>query len=440
MAASDSTAQPNALSQLIDARPITAVQLFVIALCAASMIVDGYDIQVMALAVPTLSRSWALPPASFELALSAIVIGISLGSGLLGPLADRFGRRTLLTLGMLAAGIATLCTASSSSLTQFVLWRTLTGLAMGAAIPSCAALTSEYAPLPHRSLAMSVINIGPPIGAFAAGFIAPPVLEAFGWRGTFLIGGAAPLLIAGVALFVPESLKFMLTRRPSDPRIARYLRRLAPDVEPASVYMPASANPPRASPLALLNRTYRARTMLLWGLVGLNLFNLYVLVSWLPTILEQSGWSAAGAIRGAVLIQAGGVVGGLTMSRFLDRGATKAAMVTGFTLAAVCMALFAVLPSGPWWVLLLLLTGVGVSGSQTSVNALSAAYYPPAIKATGVSWALLIGGIGSIIGPIAGGRLISWGLSPTAIVALLAIPSLACALGAAVSRREWQAD
>ncbi len=428
------------LGDLIDRRPMSRTQMAVVALCAAALFVDGYDIQVMALAVPSLAKAWSLPPSSFGLALSAVVIGISIGSGLIGPLGDRFGRKTMLVGAMTSIGIATACTALATTPGQFVAWRLLTGLALGAGIPSCAALTSEYAPVAKRSFVMGLMNVTSPIGAFAAGFIAPPVLEAFGWRGTFLIGGAAPLAIALlVVLLAPESLKFLMVRRASDPRIGRILNRVAPDIDPAVVGLQTIASRPGASPLALLNSEFRARTLLLWGMLALNLFNLYVLISWLPTLLGQSGWSSGSALQGAVLIQGGGVFGGLFMARFLDRGRTCLALVCGFLLSAGCLGLFAAIPSGGTWVALLLLLGAGVSGSQLSLNALSAAYYPPQIKATGVAWALLIGGIGSIIAPMAGAWMLEAHLSTIAILGLLAIPSLLCALAVSLMRREWQA-
>jgi MFS transporter, AAHS family, 4-hydroxybenzoate transporter len=418
---------------------MSAAQLAVVVLCTAALIVDGYDIQVMALAVPSLAKAWALPPSSFGLALSGVVIGITAGSLFLGPLGDRFGRRTMLIVGMAGAGLATAATALAGSPGQFVLWRCVTGAALGAAIPSCAALTFEFSPLAHRSFVMGLVNCGPPIGAFSAGFIAPPVLDAFGWRGTFLIGGAGPLVIAALALWLPESLKFLLVRSPADSRIARALRKVAPEVAPAMLYARAADVSERRSPADIIRAPYLRRTLLLWGMVSLNLFNLYVLVSWLSTFLEQSGWSSAAALRGAVLIQAGGVIGGLSMSRFLDRGATRAALIAGFLLCAASLASFALVRSPGAWIVLLLLVGAGVSGSQLSLNTLSAAYYPPAIKATGVAWALVIGGIGSILGPLAGGWLIELRLTPVTIMGLLAVPSLLCAAGASQLRREWQA-
>lgn len=427
------------LAELIDRRPLSAIQMWVAALCAAALFVDGYDIQVMALAVPSLSQAWSLPPSSFGYALAAVGLGIMFGSAILGPLGDRFGRRTLLVVTMTFVGLMTGCTALASTPAQFVGWRFATGVALGAGIPSCAALTSEYAPVASRSFVMGLMNVATPIGAFSAGFIAPPVLEAFGWRGTFLIGGMGPIIIALLALLVPESLKFLLVRRPTDARIARYLRRIAPDVDPATVVVQGRDEVQRISPLVLLAASFRARTLVLWSLVALNLFNLYVLISWLPTLLERSGWSLADALRGAVLIQGGGIVGGLLMSRFMDRGATKPALVGGFVLSAVSLVMFTLIHGQAAWVALLLLVGAGISGSQLSLNALSAAYYPPAIKATGVSWAVMIGGLGSIAAPVVGGSLIDIGLPLASILALLAVLSVICALGVGFMRREWQA-
>jgi AAHS family 4-hydroxybenzoate transporter-like MFS transporter len=192
--------------------------------------------------------------------------------------------------------------------------------------------------------------------------------------------------------------------------------------------------------LGLLRAPLRARTLLLWGMVGLNLFNLYLLVSWLPTLLRAAGWSLSAALRGAVLIQAGGVVGGLLIARLMDAGATRRALVGGFCLSAACLLLFAVLPSGAPWIALLLLLGAGVSGSQLALNVLSAAYYPPAIKATGVSWTIVVGGFGSIIAPLAGAWLLDLHLGPTVILALLALPALLNAAAVALMRQEWQAN
>jgi AAHS family 4-hydroxybenzoate transporter-like MFS transporter len=369
-----------------------------------------------------------------------VVIGITFGAGVLGPLGDRLGRKLMIVSAMILIGIATTGTALATTTTEFVVWRLATGAALGAGLPNCAALTAEYAPVARRSMAVGLMNIASPLGAFSAGFIAPPILDAFGWRGAFVVGGVAPLLVALLlALFVPESLKFLIVRRPADPRIGRILRRIAPDVDPASVYVRPPEKSYGASPLQLLNAQFRGRTLLLWTMISLNLFNLYVLVSWLPSLLQRSGWQMGDALRGAVLIQGGGIAGGILMSMLLDRGATRAAMLAGFCWIALCLFAFSVVPNGPGWIVLLLCLGMGVSGCQLSLNTLSAAYYPPAIKATGVSWALLLGGVGSTLGPITGAWMIDRGLSTVEILALLSIPAMLCAAGVALMKRSWQA-
>ncbi|MCC7461394.1 MAG: MFS transporter [Gammaproteobacteria bacterium] len=426
------------IARLIDGRPMSAAQRLVVAVCVAAMIVCGYGVQVMGLAVPALAAGWALPPSSFGLALSAMLVGLTVGSGLLGPLADRYGRRALLIAALVATGLFTAGTALSTTPTQFAAWRLATGIAVGAGLPACAALTAEYAPASYRSFVMGVLNAGAPAGAFAAGILAPPILAAFGWQGVFVIGGVVPLLLAALASAAPESLKFLYARRPASADTAATLQRVVPGIDPAGVCAATEAGGSGGGVLGLLRPPLRARTLLLWGMVGLNLFNLYVLVSWLPTLLSAAGWSMAAALRGAVLIQAGGVLGGLLIARLMDAGATRGALVGGFCLSAACLLLFNALPSGVSWVALLLLLGAGVSGSQLALSVLSAAYYPPAIKATGVSWAIVVGGIGSMAAPLAGAWLLDRHMGPMVILALLALPALLNALAVALMRREWQ--
>jgi MFS transporter, AAHS family, 4-hydroxybenzoate transporter len=433
---------PSEISRLIDERAMSWLQWLVGISCALVMFMDGYDIQVMALAVPSLSLQWSIEPSRFGVALSAAVLGIGLGGAFVAPWGDRIGRRPLLTIALLIAGLSTLATATSSTPTQFALWRLLTGVGIGAGIPNCNAWTSEYVPARIRGSLLVLMNAAIGIGAFSAGFIAIKLLNSWGWRGTFFIGGTVPLLIAAVLfLWAPESLKFLAARRPGDPRIAGILRRLAPDVALVGLQrqQPVESRSSAPSGFAqLLGPLYRRRTLILWGVVLANLFTLYVLISWLPTLLQRSGWSLGSAVGGAALIQAGGVIGGILLAFFLDRGKALPALLTAFLVAMACLVLFRVTPSGLAWVVLLLLLGGGVGGAQLALNALSTAYYPPAIKATGMSWVGVVGTLGSIVAPLAGGWAIEEGLPSVTILMVLALAPLVCAGGTLLMRREWQ--
>jgi AAHS family 4-hydroxybenzoate transporter-like MFS transporter len=436
------TLDPTEISRLIDERAMSWLQWLVGISCALVMFMDGYDIQVMALAVPSLSLEWSIEPSRFGVALSAAVLGIGLGGAFVAPWGDRLGRRPLLTIALLIAGMSTLATATSGTPTQFALWRLLTGVGIGAGIPNCNAWTGEYVPARIRGSLLVLMNAAIGIGAFSAGFIAIELLHSWGWRGTFFIGGTVPLLLAAVLfLWAPESLKFLAARRPGDPRIAGILRRLAPDVALVGLQRQQPVEAKSSAPAGftqLLGPIYRRRTLILWGVVLANLFTLYVLISWLPTLLQRSGWSLGSAVGGAALIQAGGVIGGILLAFFLDRGKALPALLCAFLVAVACLVLFRATPSGLAWVVLLLLLGGGVGGAQLALNALSTAYYPPAIKATGMSWVGVVGTLGSMIAPVAGGWAIEQGVTSVTILMVLAIAPLVCAGGTLLMRREWQ--
>ena len=430
------------LSRLLDERSLTALQILVAVLSALIMFVDGYDVQVMALAVPLVAREWSLTTPHFSLALSAVLLGISVGAMFIAPLGDRVGRRTLLILAMAVIGLATTLTSTAASPWQFVLWRLLTGIGLGISIPNCNAWTAEYVPIRSRATILVVMNAAIGAGSFCAGLIAPVIFAHWGWRGAFVIGGVSPLVIGALILTVaPESLKFLVLRRPEDPRIRSILARLAPDIDPATPFErpQATAAPSRWSLVELLAPLYRRRTIVLWIVVIFNLFTLYVLISWLPTLLERAGWPLNDALDGAAIIQAGGVIGGIFLSVFLSRGTTIPALIVTFIVTGACLVLFRMAPAAAavsW--LLLFVIGAGTSGTQLSLNALSTGYYPPAIKATGMSWAGVVGNVGAFLAPVVGGWGIDQRLSSANILSLLAVFPAICVIGTLFMRREWQ--
>ena len=170
-----------------------------------------------------------------------------------------------------------------------------------------------------------------------------------------------------------------------------------------------------------------------------NMFILYLLVNWLPTLLSAQGWSAFKAMRGAVTIQAGGVMGGLILSWYVDKGRTVVATITAYMLCAIAFGLFAVLPSNgiSWW-LLLLVVGGGISGGQFVLNALAAGYYPTIIRSTGVGWAFSIGRVGAVLSGFAGGLILEMQVAPFAVLGMLVVPVLMCVAGVLMFRNTFQ--
>lgn len=437
---SETTLQTTNIAQLIDSRPLSGMQIRVIIFSGLVVLFDGYDIQTISLAIPSLVADWSLTPPDFKWALTASLVGILLGALFVAPLGDRWGRRTMMIATMALVGVASLCTGFSSTVTELVFWRFLTGVGLGASMPNATALTSEYVPAHRRASLITLMYCNIAFGALIAGFVAPAIIERFDWHGLFYVGGILPLALCLVLLIgVPESVRLLMARRRDDPRITQLITRLAPDVDPRNVQAAPHESVQRKSALELIAPTYRSRTLLLWIIFGLNLFGLYFLINWLPAMLTGAGWSRADALRGGVLLQFGGIVSGLILSWCVDHGKTVSSMIAAYLMTALSLGLFLVFPSSSWgWWMLLFTIGAGTSGTQFALNALAAAFYPPIIRATGVGWAVGIGRIGAIVSPLVGGWILGQHLATAAVLGLLAVPILACAASVTILPRVWQ--
>jgi len=160
----------------------------------------------MALAVPSIAAEWKLASSTFGLALSASLIGLMGGAGLIAPFGDRFGRRPLLVGGMALVGLASLCTAYSTAPMHLVAWRFMTGLGLGASIPNGTALTSEYMPARRRAALVHADVLQHGGGCLCRGLHGPLDRQSMGWQGIFIVGGTLPLLVSLVLFaWAPES-------------------------------------------------------------------------------------------------------------------------------------------------------------------------------------------------------------------------------------------
>jgi MFS transporter, AAHS family, 4-hydroxybenzoate transporter len=417
------------IQDLIDSRPVSRLQIFVIVACALSVVFDGFDLQVMALAVPALAKAWSLPPPAFSAALSASLFGMGLGAAFIAPLGDRFGRRTLLVISLIAVGIGALACAGAQNTLQMTVFRFVTGVGLGVSMPNAIALTADYAPRARRSALVTAMYCNTATGAMVAGLSAPWLVGKLGWQGPFLLGGVLPIAAALLLLVTPESLKFLLHRRPAHASIAGVLKRIAPDADPASVFV---APPPEASAGSvrdLFTPRYRLRTLWLWLAFAMNAFILYLLVSWLPTLLLAAGWNPPQAQVAVVFNQAGGILGGILLALLMDRLGGERILLAGFLLSAAALLLFLVAPSGFWsWGAILLIIGACIGGAQFALPSLGTRYYPAAILSTGTGWGSAAARVGAFTAPLLGGALMARGITTPNLLTLLAVPALIAAV------------
>jgi AAHS family 4-hydroxybenzoate transporter-like MFS transporter len=218
-----------------------------------------------------------------------------------------------------------------------------------------------------------------------------------------------------------------LLRRPGSDAIGKILQRIAPGVAADTVYLQATTQALSGSVRDLVTRPLRAPTLLLWLGFMMNSFTLYLLVSWLPTLLTGAGWLPSQAGRAMACNQLGGIGGGICLGWLMDRYGAERTLATGFVVNTVCLLLFLVVPSGFLsWGALLLLIGACTGGSQFAIVSIAASLYPPSILATGSGWASAIARIGGVASPLIGGALIAAGVAPARVIAGLAAPAIVC--------------
>src|ERR671932_439301 len=131
---------PVDIADVLDRARIGSVRVLAVALCALVVLLDGFDLQIIGLAAPLIAGALHIPTAALGTVFSAAVAGMALGGIGLAPLADRVGRKTVLVIAVLCFAAFTLATATSASLPALLVYRFLTGLGLGAAIPCAVSL------------------------------------------------------------------------------------------------------------------------------------------------------------------------------------------------------------------------------------------------------------------------------------------------------------
>jgi AAHS family 4-hydroxybenzoate transporter-like MFS transporter len=417
------------VQQLIDSGRFTGFQFLVAFLCFVVIALDGFDTAIIGFIAPSLKAEWSLSPQQLGPLLSAGLVGLAAGSFVAGPLADRIGRKMVLVLSVLFFGIWSLASAYTDSLAMLAFFRFLTGLGLGGAMPNAITLTSEYAPARTKSVVVTIMFCGFTLGSGLGGVLAAHMIPAYGWRSVLQFGGYVPIAFALVLLvLLPESVRFLVLRRPGSEKIRAIIRRITPQakLDGASFYIPESPAAVKRSPVAqLFAKELSFGTLALWATFFMSLLIVYLLTNWLPTLFKDAGFPIAKAAMVAAMYQVGGTVGAVVLGWAMDRN--NPYKVLG--LAYLASILFIALIGYQYTDLVVLnvaVFGVGfcISGSQIGANALAASFYPTSNRATGVSWALGIGRCGAILGSMMGGALLGAGLGFSTIILLLAIPAL----------------
>jgi AAHS family 4-hydroxybenzoate transporter-like MFS transporter len=394
-------------------------RILALVLLACVFVMEGYDINAMALAVPRLKDSLGLAPAAFGLVFSALPFAIGVGGALLAPLGDRIGRRPVIVLSCIAVALATLATALATTIPAFFTLRFVTGFALGACLPNVSALSAELAPERLRATVMSIVSAGIPLGLALAGLLTPEVVAAAGWQGLFVVPG---LFAAVLALSLGVTLSGGVTTIADVPA-----RSTVPQFE--------LFRSPWLMPFAIFA-----------AVLGFNAMNLYLLNSWIPTVLPQAGFTLDAAARLSGVVQLAGLAIGVLTSLGIDRWRPGPALVIMFSLMALSfVAIGATAPDAHRWTWLLMIGVGGSAAGGMALPALCAYLFPARMLSSAIGVGVLVARIGAMSGPLLGQAMLNAGVSPRLFLAAAAGPAVLCvvislAVPAALAVRQRQRE
>jgi MFS transporter, AAHS family, 4-hydroxybenzoate transporter len=418
------------LNSIINRGRTSRFQTVIIALCAAIMIVDGFDTQAISFAAPAIAATWHVQPSSFGFVFGIGLFGGLVGAVCTGVVADRIGRKPTLLISILLFGVTSLVTPFADSMSTLSVIRFVTGLGVGGALPGAIAIAAEYAPKRARATVAAVTFCGIPLGSVLGSVLASQLIPAYGWGSIFVAGGALPLLLLPlIAACVPESIRFLALTH-NEAAVAKLLARMGVAEEHAAqVEIRPDAGTRRTPVRSLFTEGRALGTSLLSVALFLTLLMAFFLVNWIPTLAARAGIGTSAAILAVAALNTGGILGAFVISRLSARHAPGMVISLCYALGAVAIACVGQAGrSGSWLLITAFVAGFLAIGAQMCTVSLLAIYYGTRLRATGVGWGMGCGRVGGIIGPVIGGWLVAASVGMGAIFVIAGLVCAACAV------------
>jgi len=428
------------ISEVIDNGRVSGQQLLVIVLCFLFNMRDGFDITAMSIVASSFASELSLSADCMGWICSFALAGMMCGARVVAPISDIIGRRKIIIFSIVVVGASVLLTATASSLMEFIILRFVAGLGAGAMLASQATLADEFRPRTYRTLAVAIVTSGYPAGAMMTSLVAGQIMPEYGWPGMFWFGGSLTLAMVVVAfLLIPESLKYLLERRPKHAlkRINKILGKLKKNTLETMPAIYQQEHTAKAgfigAMLKLVSAEHRQVTLQLWTAFLLSFASLYFLMSWIPKLMEDAGFTVANGRQAFFYMNLGALCGVYVLGTLSTRMKLSHVITLFFLITAVGMFAYAMLPSQINLLLtMLFFIGLFQQGGFTGLYSIAAKLYPTEIRTTGIGWAIGLGRSGAVLGPAAAGYLIASGVDMSGNFVIFAVPM---ALSAALAYR-----
>lgn len=397
------------LSKVIDDARLGPFHAITLALCFLIVTIDGYDLVIMGVALPTIITNMKMDARVAGIVASCALVGMMFGAIFMGTLADRIGRIRTVAICVTLFSVFTAASGIVRNPVSFAALRLIAGVGLGGVIPCVTATVADYSPRRQRARLTTIMLSGYPLGGVLASLLGKYLIHGFGWQSVFFVSGASLLLLPVIFKLMPESPAILHKRRDTT-SLHKILRRISPmisvsDADEIRVQLPIHHT---KVPVALLFRDNRGfSTLMLWLGYFSGLFMLYGLNSWLPKLMSLAGFSLDDALTFLLLMNIGSIAGSFAGGWLADRFGLKRIMMVMLICGTIAVVLAAQTLGAGTLSLIIFFVGMTASGAQGVANAYVSQFYPSDIRSTGIGMTLGIGRLGGIASPITIGLLLS---------------------------------
>jgi len=403
--------------------PMSVLQIVIVGITIALNALDGFDVTSISYASPGISKEWSLPPGGLGIVLSMELIGMAIGSIVIGNIADRIGRRPtmLACLALMTVGM-TMCTTAGDPTTLSV-WRVVTGLGIGGMLAAINAVSAEFANDKRKSLSVSLMSIGYPLGAVFGGMGVARLLQAQpdNWRSVFYLGAAATVVLIPIVWFViPESVHWLARKQPAGAldKINRAMARMGHGAVSALPEIPPAARQQSAGDI--FGPALIMTTVLVTLAYFFHIVTFYYIIKWVPKIVVDMGFPPSSAARVLMWTNVGGATGGFIFGFLTLRYNVKMLTIGTLIISTVGVSIFGKAPADlQTLIYICIFCGFFINAGINGLYAIIAQAFPTHVRASGTGFAIGAGRGGSVLAPIIAGFLFQFGFTlPTVSFAL----------------------
>jgi benzoate transport len=409
--------------------PMSRLQMAVVGITIALNALDGFDILSISFASPGIAAEWGIDRAALGIVLSMELIGMAIGSIVLGGVADQIGRRPTILgcLAVMASGM--LMATTVNGLVDLSIWRIVTGLGIGGMLAAINAVAAEFSNTQRRHLSVSLMSIGYPAGAVVGGIVAAQLLQGNDWRSVFYFGAAITAVLIPVTYFViPESVHWLARKQPPG-ALEKINRAMARMGHPAATTLPVVDAGVRTRSVGdIFGPGLVAVTTLVALAYFFHITTFYFILKWVPKIVADYGFAASSAAGVLVWTNVGGALGGTVLGFLTLRFGVKGLTIVVMVLSSVMVALFGRTPPDLQRLsLICAAAGFCTNAAIVGMYAIVAQAFPTHVRASGTGFVIGIGRGGSVLAPIIAGFLFTAGYPLPTVALTMSLGSLIAA-------------